>query len=244
MGQVLHGSATTTEAVRRAIQNNQESVRALAKRYSINRKTVSKWKHRETVADRKTGSKEARSTVLTPEEEVVAVAFRRNTLLPLDDCLYDLKSTIPHLTRSSFRRLFNIVGARLFSSWAYLKCWFIILCTSIRHEPQPVPAPVASQTVCKAAPVFLLMKREISLRPTFMQAQSMGPLSSPASAGRPARISSGLTSLPNCCCNHSRDAATGLSLAKNANVSRPSSSPMQRYCEGFDPYTELVVSVS
>ncbi len=32
MGQVLHGSATTTAAVRRAIQHSQESLRALAKR--------------------------------------------------------------------------------------------------------------------------------------------------------------------------------------------------------------------
>ena len=40
MGQVLHGSATTTEAVRRAIQNSQESLRALSKRYGINPKTV------------------------------------------------------------------------------------------------------------------------------------------------------------------------------------------------------------
>ena len=30
MGQILHGSATTTEAIRRAIQNSQESLRALA----------------------------------------------------------------------------------------------------------------------------------------------------------------------------------------------------------------------
>ena len=30
MGQVLHGSATTTEAIRRAIQHSQESLRALA----------------------------------------------------------------------------------------------------------------------------------------------------------------------------------------------------------------------
>jgi len=35
MGQVLHGSATTTEAVRRAIQHSQESLRAQAKRYGI-----------------------------------------------------------------------------------------------------------------------------------------------------------------------------------------------------------------
>ena len=32
---------------------------------------------------------------------MVIVAFRRRTLLPLDDCLYALRATIPHLTRSS-----------------------------------------------------------------------------------------------------------------------------------------------
>ena len=50
-GQVLHGSATTTEAVRRAIQRNQESLRALAKRLGINQKTVAKWHNRNSVAD-------------------------------------------------------------------------------------------------------------------------------------------------------------------------------------------------
>ena len=51
MGQVLHGSATTTEAVRRAIQRSQESLRALAKRFGINQKTVAKWRNRNSVAD-------------------------------------------------------------------------------------------------------------------------------------------------------------------------------------------------
>ena len=60
MGQVLHGCATTTEAIRRAIQNSQASLRALAKRYGINQKTVAKWKERETVADLPTGPKEAK----------------------------------------------------------------------------------------------------------------------------------------------------------------------------------------
>ncbi|GAL96880.1 transposase [Acetobacter tropicalis NRIC 0312] len=32
------------------------------------------------------------------------VAFRRHTLLPLDDCLYALQATIPHLTRSALHR--------------------------------------------------------------------------------------------------------------------------------------------
>jgi hypothetical protein len=104
MGQVLHGCATTTEAIRRAIQNSQESLRALAKRYGINQKTVAKWKARKTVADLPTGPKEAKSTILSIEDEAIIVAFRRHTLLPLDDCLYALQPTIPHLTRSSLHR--------------------------------------------------------------------------------------------------------------------------------------------
>ena len=104
MGQVLHGRATTTEAIRRAIQNSQESLRALAKRYGINQKTVAKWKKRVSVADLPTGPKEPKSTVLSIEEEAVIVAFRKHTLLPLDDCLYALQPTIPHLSRSSLHR--------------------------------------------------------------------------------------------------------------------------------------------
>ena len=104
MGQVLHGSATTTEAVRRAIQHSQASLRTLARRYGINQKTVAKWKKRTATADLPTGPKVARSTVLSIEEEAVIVAFRRHTLLPLDDCLYALQASIPHLTRSSLHR--------------------------------------------------------------------------------------------------------------------------------------------
>lgn len=104
MGQVLHGSATTTEAIRRAIQHSQASLRTLAKRYGINQKTVAKWKRRTSVADLPTGPRQAKSTVLSVEEEAVIVAFRRYTLLPLDDCLYALQPTIPHLTRSSLHR--------------------------------------------------------------------------------------------------------------------------------------------
>ena len=104
MGQILHGSATTTEAVRRAIQHSQESLRALARRYGVNQKTVAKWKSRSSVADLQTGPKEPKSTVLSPDAEAVVVAFRRHTLLPLDDCLYALQPTIPHLSRSSLHR--------------------------------------------------------------------------------------------------------------------------------------------
>lgn len=50
------------------------------------------------------GPKRAHSTVLSTEEEALIVAFRKHTLLPLDDCLYVLQETIPHLTRSALHR--------------------------------------------------------------------------------------------------------------------------------------------
>ena len=55
MGQILHGCATTTKAVRRAIQHSQESLRSLAKRYGVNPKTIAKWRKRSSVADLPTG---------------------------------------------------------------------------------------------------------------------------------------------------------------------------------------------
>jgi hypothetical protein len=82
----------------------------LAKRHGINPKTVAKWKSRASVADKRTGPKDPRSTVLSLEEEAIIVAFRRHTLLPLDDCLYALQATIPHLTCSSLNRCWQRHG--------------------------------------------------------------------------------------------------------------------------------------
>ena len=110
MGQVLHPRATTTEATRREIQNSQESINKLSKRFGINPKTVAKWKKRDTVKDQPMGPKTPRSTVLTEQEEAIIIAFRSKTLLPLDDCLYALQETIPHLTRSSLHRCFKRHG--------------------------------------------------------------------------------------------------------------------------------------
>lgn len=104
MGQVLHGSARTTEVIRRTIQHSQESLKTLAECHGLNEKTVAKWKKRDFTYDAPMEPKESRSTVLTKEEEAVVVAFRRYTLLPLDDCLYALQPTIPGLTRSNLHR--------------------------------------------------------------------------------------------------------------------------------------------
>ncbi|MCI1374915.1 MAG: IS481 family transposase [Acetobacter sp.] len=104
MGQIRHGSATTTHAVRAAIQRSQASLAALSEAFGINPKTVAKWRKRQTVEDQKTGPKAPRSTVLSETDEAMIVAFRRHSLLPLDDCLYALQATIPHLTRSALHR--------------------------------------------------------------------------------------------------------------------------------------------
>jgi hypothetical protein len=101
MGQVRHGCATRTHAIRAAVQRSQASTAALSRELGINPKTVAKWRKRVTVEDRKTGPKEPRSSVLSEAEEAMVVAFRRHTLLPLDDCLYALQPSIPHLTRSA-----------------------------------------------------------------------------------------------------------------------------------------------
>ena len=47
------------------------------------------------------GPTEPHSSVLGIDQAAVIVAFRRHSLLPLDDCLYALQPAIPHLTRSS-----------------------------------------------------------------------------------------------------------------------------------------------
>jgi transposase-like protein len=104
MGQVLHGSARTTHAIRGELQRSQVSVASLAKRYGINEKTVLKWRHRQSVEDLPMGPKERRSTVLSPMEEAAIVALRVQARLPLDDVYIALKDVIPHLTRSSLHR--------------------------------------------------------------------------------------------------------------------------------------------
>jgi hypothetical protein len=83
MGLILHGCATTTAALRRAIQNSQESLKQLASHYHINVKTVAKWRKRKTVKDSLMGPRQPHSTVLTVGLEATIVAFLQNNALIL-----------------------------------------------------------------------------------------------------------------------------------------------------------------
>lgn len=50
------------------------------------------------------GPRRPPSTVLTKGQAATIVAFRRQALLPLDDCLYTLQASSPYLTRSAVHR--------------------------------------------------------------------------------------------------------------------------------------------
>ena len=104
MGQILHGRARTTQEVRQEIRLSKESIVKAAKGFGVNPKTIAKWRKREDTKDLPMGPKKIKSTVLSEAEEEAIVAFRKMTGLPLDDVLYSLQETIPHLTRSSLHR--------------------------------------------------------------------------------------------------------------------------------------------
>ena len=99
MGQVRHGCATTTHAVRAAIQRSQASLAPLGRELGNKPKTVAQCRRRATIEDTKTEATEPRSRVLIETEETMVIAFRRHMLQPLDDCIYALPPSIPHLTR-------------------------------------------------------------------------------------------------------------------------------------------------
>ena len=57
-----------------------------------------------------TGPSKPRSTILSDDEEAAIMAFRRHTLLPLDDRLHALQPSIPHLTRSALHHCLRRYG--------------------------------------------------------------------------------------------------------------------------------------
>jgi len=55
MGQILHKCARTTEITRKEIQESQESITFLAKKYGVSRPTIYKWKNSSSCQEKKSG---------------------------------------------------------------------------------------------------------------------------------------------------------------------------------------------
>jgi hypothetical protein len=99
-----HPCATTTPRLRRSIQESEEKNIVLAKRYRVNRKTIAKWKARDSTCDDGMGPKKPRSRLLLPEDEAIILAYRWRTRLALNDCHLRIRSLRPKLSRSTLYR--------------------------------------------------------------------------------------------------------------------------------------------
>jgi hypothetical protein len=115
-----HFCATTTPSVRRAIQASDESNTVLAKRHGVNRKTIAKWKARESIYDERMGPKNPRPRLLTLKDEAIILAYRWRTRLALDDAHLRLKRLMPKLSRSMLYRCLKRYGlSRIGSTKSY-----------------------------------------------------------------------------------------------------------------------------
>lgn len=88
------------------IKSSDESNAALALRLGLNRKTVAKWRKRQKPTDERSGPKDAKR-LLNEVDEMILVALRCYTRLPLDDCLMLARFFHPTLTRSTLYRCFK-----------------------------------------------------------------------------------------------------------------------------------------
>ena len=70
---------------------------------------MAKWRKRPDALDARMGPEPA-SMMLGIAQEAIAVVFRRQTLLVLDDCPYALQAIILHLSRSALHRCFQRPG--------------------------------------------------------------------------------------------------------------------------------------
>jgi transposase InsO family protein len=110
----LHKNATTTPAIRKALQASSKSDRALAAEHRLTVSTVRRWRQRDDVQDR-SHTPHRLQTTLTPAQEAVVVELRRLLLLPLDDLLAVIHEFLhPSLSRSALDRCLRRHGvARL-----------------------------------------------------------------------------------------------------------------------------------
>lgn len=99
-----HPRATTNYHIRQLIKESNESSYVLAQRFGINRKTVLKWKKRESLTDLPCGTKTITSC-LNPLEQKIIVKVRKHLKVPLDDLVLMVKEHIPKTNRDNAYRV-------------------------------------------------------------------------------------------------------------------------------------------
>lgn len=106
----LHKNATTTPAIRAAIQKSSASEAELAQRYGVTRDTIGKWRNRKGVEDASHTPHRLQTTLNAGQEELV-IYLRTQLRLPLDDLLAVVREFIePAMSRSALDRLLRRRG--------------------------------------------------------------------------------------------------------------------------------------
>ena len=114
----LHKNATTTPAIRAALQAASGSDYELARQYNLSRDTVRKWRKRESVLDASHTAHRLQTTLNAGQEELV-VYLRTALRLPLDDLLAGVREFIePSMSRSALDRLLRRRGVSRLASAA------------------------------------------------------------------------------------------------------------------------------
>ena len=106
----LHKNATTTPAIRAAIQAASGSDYELARQFNVSRDTIRKWRKRDTLQDGSHTAHRLLTTLNSAQEELV-IYLRSQLLLPLDDLLAVVREFIePGMSRSALDRLLRRRG--------------------------------------------------------------------------------------------------------------------------------------
>ena len=106
----LHKNATTTPAVRAAIQQASGTISELAEQFHVSPRTIARWKARDGVHDASHTPHRLQTTLNAAQEELV-IYLRTHLRLPLDDLLAVIHEFIePAMSRSALDRLLRRRG--------------------------------------------------------------------------------------------------------------------------------------
>ncbi len=106
----LHKNATTTPAIRAAIQRASGSDYELAREFRVTRETIRRWRKRDFVEDASHTAHHLPTTLNAGQEELV-IYLRTQLRLPLDDLLAVIREFIePTMSRSALGRLLRRRG--------------------------------------------------------------------------------------------------------------------------------------
>ncbi len=86
MGQILHATSRTMEAIRREIHNREESLAKAATRFNVNPKTIITWRKREDSKEFPMGPKKVKSPGLSEAEERGHSGIQKDDRITLRGC--------------------------------------------------------------------------------------------------------------------------------------------------------------